>query len=350
MSKYMAVVSIHPDNLNAQSYSEKWRFFLKKNGITGKIVNLYDPDALNQITHSDGVMWRWGLKFPEREIGPRIFDIIEQDLQIPVYPDKRMRYSWDDKIKQYYQYQAHGIDIPKTWIFWDRETALEWLASTTYPKVFKLSRGSSGKTVLLVQCKAEGKNLVNKMFSSGIITDRECPELTINPIASGGCWNKYLNDCTFFIKHLRDVSKNHGNQSMIEKHYAYFQEFIPDNHMDIRISVIGERAFAFQRLYRPNDFRASGSWNIQYGDQESMIPFVEKAFQISDRLNVQCMAYDFLMEDDILILVESCWTFNDKAVYDCPGHWNKDLEWVKGHMWPEEAQVQDFLTRLDQQK
>jgi glutathione synthase/RimK-type ligase-like ATP-grasp enzyme len=49
-----------------------------------------------------------------------------------------------------------------------------------------------------------------------------------------------------------------------EKNYVYFQDFIPQNDFDIRIIVIGKRAFAIKRMVRKGDFRASGSGNIKY--------------------------------------------------------------------------------------
>jgi hypothetical protein len=33
-------------------------------------------------------------------------------------------------------------------------------------------------------------------------------------------------------------------------------------------------------------------------------------------------------------------------VHDCPGHWTVDAGWVDGSVWPEDAQVDDFLTRI----
>ncbi|MFS8617314.1 MAG: hypothetical protein FWJ85_10865 [Solitalea sp.] len=59
------------------------------------------------------------------------------------------------------------------------------------------------------------------------------------------------------------------------------------------------------------------------------------------------MAYDFLFnakgEPEIC---EISYTYLDRYVYNCPGHWNGALAWIEGHMWPEEAQVQDFINLL----
>ena len=46
--------------------------------------------------------------------------------------------------------------------------------------------------------------------------------------------------------------------------YVYFQDFIPQNNFDIRVCVVGDKAFAIKRMVRENDFRASGSGFIYY--------------------------------------------------------------------------------------
>src|SRR6185503_17089802 len=44
--------------------------------------------------------------------------------------------------------------------------------------------------------------------------------------------------------------------------YILLQEFLSNNKFDTRVTVIGNRAFAYRRFNRPNDFRASGSGNF----------------------------------------------------------------------------------------
>jgi len=60
------------------------------------------------------------------------------------------------------------------------------------------------------------------------------------------------------------------------------------------------------------------------------------------------MAYDFLLnEDGLPEICEISYTFSDSPVYECPGHWDSDFKWHEGKMWPEEAQVLDFIDRID---
>jgi hypothetical protein len=123
-----------------------------------------------------------------------------------------------------------------------------------------------------------------------------------------------------------------------------FQKFLPNNLFDTRVSIIGERAFAFRRFNRENDFRASGSGRINYDINKIDLHSVEIAFNISNKLNFQSMAYDFLFnERKELEICEVSYTYVDTAVYNCPGFWDKDLSWHEGHFWPKYCQLVDAL-------
>ena len=134
----------------------------------------------------------------------------------------------------------------------------------------------------------------------------------------------------------------------IDKNYVLFQKFLPNNLFDTRVSIIGERAFAFRRFNRKNDFRASGSGNIDYDLNEIDLRAIEIAFNISNKLDFQSMAYDFLInEEKELEICEISYTYVDYAVYDCPGFWDKDLKWHEGHCWPQYCQLVDALKLPD---
>ena len=31
----------------------------------------------------------------------------------------------------------------------------------------------------------------------------------------------------------------------------------------------------------------------------------------------------------------------------CPGYWDRDLRWHEEHVWPEQAQVEDFIALIE---
>ena len=135
--------------------------------------------------------------------------------------------------------------------------------------------------------------------------------------------------------------------------YALFQEFLAGNAYDTRITVIGRRAFGFRRLNRENDFRASGSGKLDWDPERIDKRMVTLAFMAASALKTQSCAIDGLYRDGVPVIAEVSYTYTSVAVHECPGHWELDgdpssgeLRWVLGQMWPEQAQVADFIERL----
>ena len=338
-------IAIHPDKTGSESYSEKWAEFLKKRNIKVKWVDLTAIGALEQIKDCDGVMWRTLHTPSDKQFAKRILYTIGNYLNIPVFPDHNTYWHYDDKIAQYYVLQAAGIPTPQTWIFWDKDTALNWAKKTEYPKVFKLSAGAGSSNVIKVSSKAEALKLINIVFDRGIfpmtmneykptIIPRNLRQLrtTLFRIKQG-----FLYGLIALYPHLP------SSWWQPEKGYIYFQDFIPDNTYDTRIVIIGNRAFGFRRFNRENDFRASGSGNFDLEPSKIDLRCIKIAFDISKRLKFQSMAYDFLFRENCPVVVEISYTFPDHTLIKCRGYWKPDLTWVEGNMWPEEAQVEDFI-------
>lgn len=116
-----------------------------------------------------------------------------------------------------------------------------------------------------------------------------------------------------------------------EKGYVLFQEFLPGNSFDIRIIVIGGRAFAIKRFVRENDFRASGSGLIEYDRDSIDIRCVQIAFDVFNKLDAQCLAFDFVFDkNNMPLIVEINYGYAKEGYDPCPGYWDKDLNWVAG--------------------
>ncbi|UCG42196.1 MAG: hypothetical protein JSU73_09995 [candidate division WOR-3 bacterium] len=140
----------------------------------------------------------------------------------------------------------------------------------------------------------------------------------------------------------------------LQSGYVLFQEFLPGNDSDTRVTVIGNRAFASRRQNRPGDFRASGSGVSDFDPKLIDERFVRLAFLTARSLACQSCAIDGLYKGTTPVVVEISYTYPSWSVQFCPGHWRLDgspdrgvLAWIPGRKWPEEAQVEDFLRRLD---
>ncbi|MDY4789545.1 MAG: hypothetical protein SO179_03135 [Bacteroidales bacterium] len=116
-----------------------------------------------------------------------------------------------------------------------------------------------------------------------------------------------------------------------EKGYVYFQDFIPNNSFDIRVVVVGDKAFALKRLVRKNDFRASGGGSIIYDKNQIDERCVKIAFDVNEKIQSQSIAYDFVFDkDNNPLIVEISYGYSKKAYDKCEGYWDMDLNWHKG--------------------
>lgn len=80
------------------------------------------------------------------------------------------------------------------------------------------------------------------------------------------------------------------------------------------------------------------------------------AHEISEENDFQSMAYDFLIDSKnqpVVSELSYCYVspaLCGAATVKCPGYWDRDLKWHEGNMWPEEAQVDDFVYYIKNKK
>lgn len=332
-------------------FAARWEEILRRRGVGVRRLDLLGPKPLEQVPDCDGVMWHW-YHYPHevRWAALPLLRILEEYLHIPVFPDLATCWHYDDKIAQAYLLEALGIPHPRTWIFWRKEEALAWCAQASYPVVAKLAVGAGSRNVRRLLSAAAARKYVAQCFSgSGVVVQPPLPSggiacawaqirRTLKRVAQAGpyIWaNRFpdLPDQTFW---------------MPQKNYALFQEFLPGNEFDTRVTVIGNRAFAYRRFNRPGDFRASGSGHFDVDPGKVDLRCVITAFAAAGKLKSQSLAFDFLFRGSERepVVGEISYAYVDWMVEMCPGHWDAGLNWHEGRLWPEEAHVEDFLARI----
>ncbi len=262
------------------------------------------------------------------------------------FPDDATCWHFDDKIAQKYALEAIGAPLVPTWVFLDARSAREFLETTTYPKVFKLRRGSGSRNVRLLADLEEARKTLDKAFGAGFTPSGSLRNEAWKFANSWriGRFKELIQSLPAKIKRRRELDQRLGKESG----YLYLQEFVPDNAFDTRITVIGKRAFGFTRGVRPGDFRASGSGRIEYDRSRIREAAVQTAFDVAQSLGAASICFDFV--DDKTSqprIVEISYGYESVPVHDCPGHWTPDLEWIEGHTWPEDAILDDVLERIE---
>lgn len=312
----------------------RYEKILTYNKIDFKRLSIDDLDFWNSIKEVDFFIFRWWHTYDSTQLANTIIPIIEKHYHKPTFPSLKTCWHFDDKVKQYYLLSSYRFPFVKSYIFWNKNIALTWLAEVKLPVVFKLKNGAGSSNVVLINSKKKAARLIKVCFGIGISSvDASLSKFITIKLIIGS-----------ILRDFKILKRNSIDVIQTQKSYVLFQKYLPNNPYDIRITIIGQRAFAFRRFNRDNDFRASGSGKIDYEQDSIDKKAIGIAFEISNILGFQSMAYDFLYnERSELEICEISYTFSDTAIYNCPGYWDINGNWNSGHYWPQYFQLIDFL-------
>jgi glutathione synthase/RimK-type ligase-like ATP-grasp enzyme len=325
------------------SYSDRWIRYCKDNGITYKLVNCLRSNIMQEISDCDVLLWHWSHTDAAAKLfAYKIIRAIETTGKL-VYPSSETCWHYDDKVAQKYLLEAIGAPLVPTYVFYNLGDALEWIEDATFPKVFKLKSGAGSQNVRLVRTKEEAVRLAIKSFRRGFNTFAGYFSDTSTKLKKTKKKKNYFEKLLrmpYTISNLRTLKHLHGKQIG----YVYFQDFLPNNMYDTRITVIRDKAFGFIRYNRNNDFRASGSGNIETRKEYIDEKAVTIAHEIAHNINMDSVALDFLYDKQNNLLVnEISYSFISKILYRCPGYWDDNMVWHNGNYWPEIIIIENML-------
>ncbi|HLO60103.1 MAG TPA: hypothetical protein VK179_15245 [Bacteroidales bacterium] len=332
-------IGIH---LSPDSFSDRWIEYCKYKQIEFKIVDCYKSDIIEQLSDCDALMWHFNHKSPKASKFAKQLIYSVQASGKKVFPDFNTTWHFDDKVGQKYLLEAIGAPLAPSYVFYDENQAIQWSSATSYPKVFKLRNGSGSDNVRLVKNAIAAKRLIKKAFRKGFAQYEAWSNLKerLRKFRHGktSLWNVTKGVIRLFRK------TEYARMTEKEKGYVYFQDFIAGNNYDIRVIVIGDKAFAIKRLVRENDFRASGSGYILYEKEHFDENTIRLAFEISEKLKSQCMAYDFVFRNGYPQLVEISYGFAKEGYDACTGYWDKELNWYDKKVTPQ-AWMVDLIVK-----
>jgi len=284
-------------------------------GIDCEIFHIEQSNWLDKVAGYDAVLWRPNLDAPYLEEAREKIYFIERVMGKRVMPNWDTFWHYNNKRAQAYLLMSQGIPTPKTFISYSRCEAMSQIDKASFPLVSKCTGGASSEAVRLLRTPAEARRMVRRVFDESLFT-------------------KALN---------RFAGVRVRWSSLSPDRYVLWQEFVPGNDRDFRVTIIGGKyGFVFWRANRPGDFRASGSGRIDY-EVEDGREEVKMCLDICKRNNFDSMAFDLLYRAGEAVVVEMSYTFNAQAIYNAPGHFelgeNGSLNYVTGHIWPQELSV-----------
>ena len=337
-------IAIHS---NKGGFSDRWISYCEGENISYKIVNCYDSDIISQLDDCNGLMWHWTLNDYKSSLFARKLFLSLEKKGISIYPNVNTSWHYDDKLGQKYLLEAIDAPLVKSYVFYSKREALDWLEKTTLPKVFKLRGGAGSVNVSLINTKLKAKYLINKAFGPGFSHINRINRLTnrIWVLRRDKNYSAFKKVLTGFARIFipNEVEKFSHN----EQGYIYFQDFIPENDYDTRLFVVGNKCFGFRRFCRKGDFRASGSGLWDPNPIHINRKCINIAFIVANKLNSQSIAFDFVLDGQNPKIIEISYCFPQSAPDCCPGYWDENLEWHATKINAEVFMIKDFIEKCE---
>jgi glutathione synthase/RimK-type ligase-like ATP-grasp enzyme len=284
----------------AQAWLEEFAQASSSLGMTHRIITIGSDDWMDQVKGLDCFVWRLIMSDPSCMAEARTKIPLLEAMGIRCFPNAKMLWLYDDKVRETFFLRRHGYPTPRTWVFFDQASAAAFVAGATYPLVAKSHCGAGSGGVVLLGSASEAEHLLGRMFRK--------PSL----------WAELLENY-YYIPRLAkgdllvQLSSRYRNAW---PQYVYFQEFLTIDR-DWRITTLGhDLVSVFARKNRPDDFRASGSgiWE-RVGVEELPREACDLALAISNAHGFTSMTYDFMWDGQRWVIGELSYAFVLNAVY-----------------------------------
>lgn len=339
------MIAIHDNKIG---FTPRWIAHCEALGIPYKRVNCHSNSIISDLEGCSALMWHhWQNSEKDLINAKRILNALEHK-GIVVYPNFKTGWHFDDKFAQKYLLEALGLPLVNSYHFVDKEEAMKWVASTTFPKVFKLKGGAGSANVRLIHSRSQSKRYVKRAFSGGFRSFDSYGSLKerfrkFQPSFDG------VQDLVKGVYRLFNPPRFAKLQSR-ERYEIYFQDFIPNNTFDIRVIVCRDRAFAIKRLVRKHDFRASGSGSILYEKEHFDEELIRSSFNYAAKLDVQLVAFDFVFLEGEAKIVEISYGYAIKGYDACEGYWDRNMNFHEGKFDSCLWMIEDVLKEIESRK
>lgn len=314
---------------HSTSWIFPWEEYCKENKIEYEIIDIMKCDAVNELKRFDVLLWHFGQYRHAEMLEARSILYTAKRMGLKVFPDFNDAWHFDDKVAEMYILQALGAPIPKSRVYYDKETLKKDVESglIEIPIVGKLRTGSGSHNVKLLKSKHALMSYVSKMFSGGYNPAPSLLYKTTSNIRSSHNKEQFISKLKRAPEFLRTLAG--ARHFPHEKDYVYLQQFIPNDGYDMKVAVVGDKCAFLVRPVRSHDFRASGGGEVFFDKKYFNKQIIESAFSVSDALGSQCMGYDYVVNKETGegVIVEMSYGFSHQAIMASGGYYDRNLEW-----------------------
>lgn len=320
---YNSKVAVH-----SGSWSIVWKEYCDTAKVKYQMIDESEMNLLERLFNFDVVLWHFsGFNYSHMMFARSILFSL-QKRGIRVFPGIDESWHFDDKIAESFLLQSIDASIPKYFFFMDKENAMLWAKSyKSYPIVAKLKNGSGSHNVKIMNNSDDAIQYINTMFGEGFESN---PSILFKG-KSNFTSSKSFDVLVKRIKRIPEFMRNYRKSKLFpnEKNYVYFQEFIPNDGFDLKVVVVGDKLSYIARNVRKGDFRASGGGSLYYDRTLINQQLIDSAFGASDKLNFQCMGYDYVIDNSTneCKIVEISYGFSSQALLDAGGYFDRKGNW-----------------------
>lgn len=266
----------------------EWENACKKFNYKYKIVELVSDNWYEDIINAnyDFVLLRppGNISEYKQMYDERLF-IISNIMNLRTYPSFDEVILHENKKMLSYWLKAKNIPHIETHVFYDKNEAIDFSRSYTYPIVAKTSIGSSGEGVTFLNDVNSALEYIERAFACGI-GRKTGPSLRQgNYFKRGFKWLKEPNYALKKIRGYKEAAKEN------QRFFVLFQKYIPHDY-EWRSVRIGDSYFAHKKT--KSGMMCSGSKGIEYVNPP--LPLLDFTRKICVENNFNCMSID-IMED-----------------------------------------------------
>lgn len=283
-----------------QVWLEEFKQSCQVLGIEYRLIQIGEDDWIQQLEGLDAFTWRLIMGDATCMDEARTKIPLIEEMGIPCFPNTKMLWLFDDKIRETFFLRQYHYPTPATSVFFDQGAARAYADKAEYPLIVKSHCGASSVGVMMLRSRREAHRLLDRIFKADSI------------------WTRILARC-YTTPRLKKgdllLSLNHHYRNS-RPHYAYFQQFIHTD-CDWRITTLGKNVVSvFMRKNRPGDFRASGS-GLWEKVEPSEVPAeaCDLALRISNTHGFTSMTYDFMQSAGSWVIGEFSYSFLLNQIY-----------------------------------
>ena len=242
-------------------------------GVDYVILDMFADNWIEEIRRAkvDGILVREKANIAEyKEMYNERLWVINQYLKIPIYPSWHELFLYENKRMYSYFFETHGVNTPKTHVFYTKALALEYCKKAHFPIVFKTNGGAGGSGVTIVRSFSKAKRIIESIFG------RMDPRMAL-----GHChWVKAGG--------FAPIPK----LGMSQRHYVIIQEFV-DIEIEWRIIKLGD---AYAGYKRPMENGHGSCELMEYGFPPKPMLYLIK--EIAEENHFDSLSLDVLLGKD----------------------------------------------------